>query len=146
MVNPTTMDAMPMTAMATTTTTSTSQGGAAIAGALMRMHFPEPPAYWSVLGDQPNFWTWWTTLDNYLYWLERHASLTDPITDEDKNWLVYSLLGPEGTSRFASNLMAGRMGQASFAEFSEAVKMFFQPPVNPLRAHFDFLHRHQQEG
>ncbi len=64
----------------------------------------------------------------------------DPITDEDKNRLVYSLLGLEGTSRSASN------PDASFVEFSEVVKTFFQPLVNPLHAHFDFLHRHQQEG
>ncbi len=110
------------------------------------MHFLELSAYWSDPGDQPNFQTWWMMLENYLYWLDRHASPMDPLNDEDNNWLVYTLLGPEGTSRFASNLMASRMGQASFVEFTEAVKTFFHPSVNPLHAHFDYLCRHQQEG
>ncbi len=72
-------------------------------------------------------------------------SPTDPLMDEDKNRLVYSLLGSEGTARFASNPMASCMGQTSFANFSEAVKRFFHPTVNPLHAHFDFLRHHQQE-
>ncbi len=134
MVNPTTTEATPMINMTMMMTASMSQGGAAIAGALRRMRFPGPSTYWSVPGDQLSFRTWWTTLDN-----PRYASPTDPITDEDENQLVYSLLGLEGTSRFASNPMASRMGQASFAEFVEAVKTFFQPPVNPLRTHFDFF-------
>ncbi len=78
--------------------------------------------------------------------MDCHASLMDPLNDKDKNQLVYSLLGLEGTSHFASNPMASRMGQVSFVEFTEAVKAFFQPSVNPLHAHFDFLCRHQQEG
>ncbi len=72
------MEAMPTVNMPTIATAggsmgltaSTSQGGAAIAGALMRMHFPELSAYWSALGDEPNFRVWWTMLDNYLYWLK----------------------------------------------------------------------------
>ncbi len=85
-------------------------------------------------------------MENYLYWLDRHAALNDPITNEDKNRLVYSLLGAEGTARFASNPSASRLSQDTIAEFSVAVKRFFQPPVNPLWAPFDFQHHHQQEG
>ncbi len=107
MVNPTTMESMPATNMATISTTSgsmattalMSQGIATVTGSLSRMHFPKLSTYWSIPGDQPNFCMWWTTLENYLYWLERHASPIDPIKDEDKNQLVCSLL-PRGNLPF----------------------------------------------
>ncbi len=72
-------------------------------GVAARIRFPEPTAYWTLPGEQPNFRTWWTTVENYLYWLERHTALNDPITNKDKNRLIYSLLGAEGTAHFASN-------------------------------------------
>ncbi len=133
MVNTTTTEATAMISTATTTTASTSQGGAAVAGALTRMRFPEPSAYWSMPGDQPNFRTWWTMPDNYLYWLERHASPADPITDKDKNRLVYSLLGPEGTSRFASNPMASRIRvRAHLLSSQKRSKRSSNPQLTPF--------------
>ncbi len=143
---------MVITTMEPTATTSTATiymaGGAtqAAIGAAARIRFPETAAYWMLPGEQPNFRTWWTTVENYLYWLERHAAPNDPITNEDKNRLVYSLLGAEGTARFASNPSASRLGQDTFVDFSGAVRRFFQPQVNPLCAHFDFQRRHQLEG
>ncbi len=142
MVNPTTNEPTATTNTAMTSTAS----GAPIVTTASRIRFPKPSAYWNLPGEQPNFRTWWTTVENYLYWLQRHAVPNDPVTDEDKNRLVYSLLGAEGMARFASNRSYSRLGQATFVEFLDAVKRFFQPPVNPLHAHFDFQCRHQQEG
>ncbi len=91
MVNLMTTNTTPMTNMMMVMTTSTSQGGATVASVLMKMHFLEPSAYWSIPGDQPNFWTWWTMLNNYFYWLDRHASPMDPLNDKDKYQLVCTL-------------------------------------------------------
>ncbi len=72
------------------------------------------------------------TVENYLFWLRQHAVPNYPIMDKDQYRLVYSLLGAEGTVHFASNPTASRPGQATFAEFSEAVKRLIQPPpINP---------------
>ncbi len=73
-------------------------------------------------------------MENYLYWLQQHAVPNVPVTDEDKNRLVYSLLGTEATAHFASNPSARRLSQATFVEFLDAVKHFSTPSQSPTHA------------
>ncbi|MCP4539177.1 MAG: hypothetical protein GY832_18730, partial [Chloroflexi bacterium] len=113
---------------------------------LPRVQFPLPPPYWDHAGEQPNFRTWWMRLENYIYWLNAQRGPTTQLASEYKNRLLFSLLGSEGTSRFASNPFICQLATATFENFSTEVKKFFQPLVNVLRAHYDFTVRRQNEG
>ncbi len=137
----------------TTTTTASTASGSGVGQPIVRstdrprIWFPEPPAYWSMPGEQPNFRTWWTMVENYIACLdEQHDPTEAVLLDSYKNWLLYSLLGAEGIARFASHPMGSQLCAAMFASFSKAVREFFQPDVNPLRARFDLSLRKQQEG
>ncbi len=77
-------------------------------------------------------------LENYLFWIDTQRGPINLLSAEHKNRLLFSLLGTEGTMRFASNPIVYQLATASFEDFSAEVKRFFQPTVNVLRAHYDF--------
>ncbi len=140
-----------MTTMTATTTTSTAAAGMSAAGLpppleLPRMQLPLPPPFWDHAGEQPDFHTWWMHLENYIFWINAQRDPVNLLPDEYKNRLLFSLLGTEGTLRFASNPFVCQLAIASFAEFSVEVQGFFQLTVNVLRAHYNFTTHWQKDG
>ncbi|MCP4540776.1 MAG: hypothetical protein GY832_26865, partial [Chloroflexi bacterium] len=104
-----------------TTTAGTSAAGPPPPPELPRVQFPLPPPYWDHPGEQPDFRTWWMRYDNYVYWIDAQRGPDHPLSDEYKTRLLFSLLGSEGTSRFASNPLVCQLATASFVEFSADV-------------------------
>ncbi|GFO47389.1 Zf-h2c2 and rve domain containing protein [Plakobranchus ocellatus] len=84
---------------------------------------------------------WIRLFDNYIYM--RDAARTRPFSDEDKNCLLFNLLGLEGIGIFSAQPMVDRISTASHDEFRSAVKSVFQVPVNPFRAYYDLEQRRQ---
>ncbi len=68
-------------------------------------------------------------LENYIYWMNAQRGPTTQLASEYKNRLLFSLLGSEGTNRFASNPFVCHLATTSFTDFSAEVKKFFQPSV-----------------
>ncbi|GFO49295.1 hypothetical protein PoB_007580000 [Plakobranchus ocellatus] len=87
------------------------------------------------------FKLWIRLFDNYIYM--RDAARTQPSSDEDKNRLLFNLLGLEGIRIFSAQPMVDRTSTASHDEFRSAVKSVFQVPVNPFRAYYDLEQRRQ---
>ncbi|GFO38084.1 gypsy retrotransposon integrase 1 [Plakobranchus ocellatus] len=84
---------------------------------------------------------WIRLFDNYISM--RDAASTQPSGDEDKNRLLFNLLGLEGIRIFSAQPMVDRISTASHDEFRSAVKSVFQVPVNPFRAYYDLEQRRQ---
>ncbi len=129
--------------------TMTAAAGMSAAGLppppeLLRVQFPLLPPYWDI-GEQPIFQTWWMHFENYIYWTNAQRG-PNQLASEYKNRLLFSLLGSEGTNRFASNPFICQLATATFDDFSAEVKKFFQPSINVLRAHYDFTMRRQKDG
>ncbi len=85
-------------------------------------------------------------LENYLFWIDAQRGPNNLLSAEYKNYLLFSLLGTEGTMRFASNPLVCQLATASFEDSSAEVKRFFQPTVNVLHAHYDFTTHRQKDG
>ncbi len=123
--------------MMTTAAAGTSAAGLPPPPEIPRIQFPLPPPYWDVV-EQPNFWTWWICLKNYIYWVNAQCIPANQLASEYKNHLLFPLLGSEGTNHFACNPLVCQLATTTFADFLAEVKRFFQPCVNVLHAHYDF--------
>ncbi|GFN82895.1 LOW QUALITY PROTEIN: Pol polyprotein [Plakobranchus ocellatus] len=73
----------------------------------------------------------------------RDAARIQPSCDEDKNRLLFNLLGLEDIRIFSAQPMVDRISTVSHDEFRSAVKSVFQVPVNPFRAYYDLEQRRQ---
>ena len=74
--------------------------------------------------------------DNYVF-------LKGELSDENKNRLLFPLLGLEGIRIFSSNPMCGNIATASHSDFKKALRDIFDVRINPFKAHFDFEGRNQ---
>ncbi len=99
--------------------------------------FPLPQRYWEQ-GNKPNYRTWVTQFENYVFWLNLDRTDAQQLNKEYKNRLLYLLLGAEGTLRFANQPLAHRLAKTDHTIFAKAVSDFFAKPVNELWAEFDF--------
>ncbi len=107
-------------------------------GELEKPRFPLPQRYWEQ-GNKPNYYrTWVTQFENYVFWLNLDRTDDQQLNKEYKNRLLYSLLGAEGTLRFANQPLAHHLPKTDHAVFTKAISDFFAEPVNELHAEFDF--------
>ncbi|GFO02989.1 retrovirus-related pol polyprotein from [Plakobranchus ocellatus] len=84
---------------------------------------------------------WIKLFDNYIHM--RDTARDKQSSDEEKNRLLFNLLGLEGIRIFSAQPVVDRLATCSHTEFQAAVKSIFKIPVNPFRAYFDLEQRHQ---
>ncbi len=102
--------------------------------------FPLPERYWDH-GNQLSYRTLKTQFENYLEWDAVHQ-----LDKEYRNRLLYSLLGAEGTQRFASQPLAQQLADSDHDAYAKAISEFFEELVNELHAEFNFQSCRQGPG
>ncbi len=108
-------------------------------------HFPLPQCYWEQ-GNKPNYRTCVTQFKNYIFRVNLDRTDAQQLNKEYKNRLLYSLLGVEGTLRFANQPLAHCLAETDHTVFAKAISDFFAKPVNELCAEFDFQNCLQRPG
>ncbi len=95
--------------------------------------FPLPQQYWEQ-GNKLNYRTWVTQFENYMFWLNFDQTPTQKLNKEYKNWLLYSLLGAEGTLRFVNQPLVHCQAETDHVIFAKAISNFLAEPVKELCA------------
>ena len=89
------------------------------------------------------FKIWITLFENFIFMRDAPKPEVAKMKDEEKNRLLFTLLGLEGVRIFSAQPTASAIATTPHVVFKQAAMDIFQTPVNPFRAYFDFEQRNQ---
>ena len=109
-----------------------------------KLPIKQPPEYWTNAGDQPAMpWPLWERLTiSYIDAVDAANANNNKMNDASKKNSFIAFLGTAALVRFATHPAFSDVAM-SFQHFVEAARAVFHKPVNPVRAHFDFMQRTQ---
>ena len=104
-----------------------------------------PPKFLELPGDPPVPFNIWLGLVNDFFYLTDVTS-SAPLPDWQKNIILLSLLGGEGTRQAAAHPAIVSRDKTSHTDFVDAIRSIFATSVPPIRACYEFLNRKQGQA